>query len=99
MSCPTLFHKACQGHSIREVSIIHMDLIMRELTRSLVTLAWRDHNALEQRVRRCVSENIFMVKNIQRSAKKLMQHSADGGYDRRQIHPRGGGHDHGIPLA
>ena len=35
----------------------------------------------------------------QRSAKKLMQHSADGGYARRQTHPRGGGDDHGIPLA
>jgi hypothetical protein len=35
----------------------------------------------------------------QRSAKKLMQHRADGGYDRRQIHPRVGGDDHGIPLA
>src|SRR5205823_4565143 len=37
--------------------------------------------------------------NIQRSAKKLMRHSASSGYDRRQIHPRGGGDDHGIPLA
>ena len=38
-------------------------------------------------------------KNFQRSAKKLMQHRTDGGYDRRQIHPRVGGDDHGIPLA
>src|SRR5215510_4334987 len=36
---------------------------------------------------------------IQRSAKKLMQHSADGGYARRQIQTRVGGDDHGIPLA
>ena len=35
----------------------------------------------------------------QRSAKKLMQHKADGGYARRQIQPRVGGDDHGIPLA
>ncbi len=35
----------------------------------------------------------------QRSAKKLMQNSADGGYDRRQRHPRVGGDDHVIPLA
>src|SRR4030095_816990 len=35
----------------------------------------------------------------QRSAKKLMQYSADGRYDRRQIQPRLGGDDHGIPLA
>jgi hypothetical protein len=36
---------------------------------------------------------------FQRSAKKLMQNSADGGYDRRQRHPRVGGDDHVIPLA
>ena len=36
---------------------------------------------------------------FQRSGKKLMQHSADDGYDRRQIHPRGGGDDHVISLA
>jgi len=35
----------------------------------------------------------------QRSAKKLMQHRADGGYDRRQIPPKVGGDAHGIPLA
>ena len=35
----------------------------------------------------------------QRSAKKLMQHSAAGGYARRQIHSRGGVDDHGISLA
>jgi len=39
------------------------------------------------------------AENFQRSAKKLMQHRTDGGYDRRQIHPRVGGDDHGIPLA
>jgi len=38
-------------------------------------------------------------QNQQRSAKKLMQNSADGGYDRRQRHPRVGGDDHVIPLA
>jgi len=41
----------------------------------------------------------IMALLVQRSAKKLMQHSADGGYDRRQRHPRVGGDDHGIPLA
>ena len=38
-------------------------------------------------------------QKTQRSAKKLMQNSADGGYDRRQRHPRVGGDDHVIPLA
>ena len=41
----------------------------------------------------------FGLQKKQRSAKKLMQHSANGGYDRRQRHPRVGGDDHGIPLA
>ena len=43
-----------------------------------------------------ISRNTFYK---QRSAKKLMQNSADGGYDRRQRHPRVGGDDHVIPLA
>jgi transposase-like protein len=41
----------------------------------------------------------YLCQNTQRSAKKLMQHSGGSGYARRQIHPRGGGDDHGIPLA
>src|SRR6266851_8085341 len=43
-----------------------------------------------------ITEN--RIKFKQRSAKKLMQNSADGGYDRRQRHPRVGGDDHVIPL-
>src|SRR5262249_1372634 len=38
-----------------------------------------------------------LTEKNQRSAKKLMQHSADGRYDHRQIHHRLGGDDHGIP--